>query len=105
MWSRDDIIDGGEWQLRLIGSSPRLLYRDQSLSTVITDDANTTTTAITINPSLHTQEIVDYYLPDKYSCFLRLPVTIRMLTIILFIIYYYCHTYIIALTLSSDFEH
>ena len=78
VWSRNDVIDGGEWQLRLVGSSPRLPYRDQSSTTVTTDDPNTLTTAITITPSLNTQEIMDYYLPDKNNCFLRLLFTISI---------------------------
>ena len=79
MWSRNDVIDGGEWQLRLVGTSPRLPYRDQSLTTVTADDPNTTvTTAITITPSLNTLEIMDYYLPDNNNCFLRLLFTISI---------------------------
>lgn len=76
MWSRNDVIDGGEWQLRLVGTSPRLPFRDQSMTT---DDPNAAvTTAITITPSLNTQEIMDYYLPDKNNCFLRLLFTISI---------------------------
>ena len=77
VWSRDDTIDSGEWQLRLIGSSPLLPHREQSPAATTTaatvDDASTTATntVINITPSLYTHEVMDYYLPDKNNCFLR----------------------------------
>lgn len=76
VWSRDDIIDSGEWQLRLVGSSPLLPHTEQSsaaTTAAAADDASSTTTntIINITPSLYTHEVMDYYLPDKNNCFLR----------------------------------
>ena len=73
LWSRDDVIDSGEWQLRLVGSSAVLPYRDQSSVGTVTAAADDTASNIVITPSLHTHEIIDYYLPDKINCFLRSP--------------------------------
>ena len=69
VWSRDDTLDGGDWQLRLIGSTPHLPSRSNITPVAHTGDE--LPAAITITPSLHTHEVIDYYLPDKDKKFLR----------------------------------
>jgi len=70
VWSRDDTLEGGDWQLRLVGSTPHLPTRKNATPVATTGDE--LPAAITITPSLHTHEVIDYYLPDKEKKFLRL---------------------------------
>jgi len=74
VWSRDDTLEGGDWQLRLVGSTPHLPTRKNTTPVAPTGDE--LPAAITITPSLHTHEVIDYYLPDKDKKFLRLVVDV-----------------------------
>jgi len=63
VWSCDDTLEGGDWQLRLVGSTPHLPTRKNTTSVAPTGDE--LPTAITITPSLHTHEVINYCRPNK----------------------------------------
>ena len=63
VWLCDDTLEGGDWQLRLVGSTPHLPTRKNTTPVAPTGDE--LPAAITITPSLHTHEVISYYLPNN----------------------------------------
>ena len=68
--AHDDTLEGGDWQLKLVGSTPHFPTRKNTIPVAPTGDE--LPAVITITPSLHTHKVIDYYLPDKDKKFLRL---------------------------------